>query len=131
VIERAWLSDGRMVGQMAADLPAHHQPPERPLLMEPRLIELCLQTAGIWEMDAEGRLGLPMHAGQVRFYGVPDVDDGPLFAVVERGADSQDLNAQVVDTAGNCYVQLSGYRTVPLSSLADREPLKALHAAMA
>jgi hypothetical protein len=36
-----------------------------------------------------------------------------------------------VDGAGNCYVRLTGYRTALLSSLGDREPLKALHAAMA
>jgi 3-hydroxymyristoyl/3-hydroxydecanoyl-(acyl carrier protein) dehydratase len=131
VLERAWLAERRIVGQMPAALPPHHHPPEQPLLMAPRLIELCLQTAGIWEMDAEGQLGLPLHADRVRLFRAPNPGDGPLFAVVEPGADSQSFDARVVDPSGNCYVQLSGYRTVSLSGLADREPLKALHAAMA
>ena len=61
VLGRAWLDGNRVVGQMAETLPANHQPPERPVLVAPRLIELCFQTAGLWEITAEGRMGLPQH----------------------------------------------------------------------
>jgi hypothetical protein len=36
-----------------------------------------------------------------------------------------------VDTAGNLYVHLSGYRTVALPNAIDAGPLKALQAVMA
>ena len=32
---------------------------------------------------------------------------------------------------GNCYVQLSGYRTAAMPDSVDAEPFKALHAVMA
>jgi hypothetical protein len=131
VLERAWLAGNGIVGQMPPELPLHHHPAGQPLLMVPRLIELCLQTAGIWEMDALGRLGLPLHVDQVRVFRHPHVAAPPFFAIVAPDADSGSFNAKVVDAAGRCYVSLSGYRTVPLSDLAGREPLKALHAAMA
>jgi hypothetical protein len=35
-----------------------------------------------------------------------------------------------VDTKGNCYLQLSGYRTVAVPGAVDAERLKALQAAM-
>ena len=54
-----------MVGEMAKGLPGNHQPPEQPTLMAPRLIELCFQTAGLWEMGAQNRFGLPQHVEQV------------------------------------------------------------------
>ena len=57
--------DTRIVGLMAKDLPANHHPSELPTLMAPRLIELCFQTAGLWEMGAQGRMGLPQHIDRV------------------------------------------------------------------
>jgi acyl transferase domain-containing protein/NAD(P)-dependent dehydrogenase (short-subunit alcohol dehydrogenase family)/acyl carrier protein len=54
VVERAWWDGKRMWGQMAENLPANHQPSGKPLSMAPRLIELCLQTAGLWEIGVEG-----------------------------------------------------------------------------
>ena len=65
VVERAWWDGHRMVGLMARGLPANHLPSELPTLMAPRLIELCFQTAGLWEMGAQGRMGLPLHIDRV------------------------------------------------------------------
>ena len=42
-----WERDGR---RDVLDLPGNHMPADRPTLMSPRLIELCFQTAGLWEM---------------------------------------------------------------------------------
>ena len=33
--------------------------------MAPRLIELCFQTAGFWEMGVQSRMGLPQHIDRV------------------------------------------------------------------
>ena len=55
----------RIIGEMAEKLPDNHQPPDQPTLMLPRLIELCFQTAGIWEMGTTSRMGLPSHIRHV------------------------------------------------------------------
>ncbi|NND35646.1 MAG: SDR family NAD(P)-dependent oxidoreductase, partial [Gammaproteobacteria bacterium] len=46
VLESAWGGESdTAVGRFAADLPANHSPPDMPTRIEPRLIELCFQTA--------------------------------------------------------------------------------------
>jgi hypothetical protein len=56
----------------------------------------------------------------------PELAEGPLYAVVTP--DHESFDADVVDTAGNVYVHLSGYRTVALFNGVDAEPAKELHA---
>jgi hypothetical protein len=131
VLERAWLDENRVVGQMARNLPANHQPSELPTVMAPRLIELCEQTAGLWEIVEQGRMGLPLHIDQVTLWRAPDGVEGPLYAVVTPHPDSGTFDAEVVDGAGNCYVQVSGYRTVALPGGVDPELLRAIEPAMA
>ncbi len=72
VLERAWWDGNRMIGLLAKNLPGNHHPFELPTLMEPRLIELCFQTAGLWEMGAQDRMGLPHHVQCVSSAKVPD-----------------------------------------------------------
>jgi hypothetical protein len=97
--------------------------------MTPRLIELCFQTAGVWEMGVEGRMGLPQHIDRVSVVR-PDLAEGRFYAVVTPDLARGSFDAEVVDAAGNRYVQLSGYRTVALPSAVDSERLKALQAIM-
>ena len=99
--------------------------------MAPRLIELCFQTAGLWEMSVQDRFGLPLAVRQVSLLRAPELAEGPLYAVVTPHPDQKAFDAEVVDTKGNCYVQLSGYRTAAMPNSLDAEPLKALHAVMA
>ena len=117
VIERAFWDGQRMVGQFAANLPAHHSPAERPLAIAPRLIELCFQTAGLCEMVMQQRMGLPLHIDRVEFYRPPELAEGPLFAVVTPAADAASFDAEIVDGAGNRHMQLTGYRTVEFRQL--------------
>ena len=131
VIERAWWNGKQMIGVMPASLPSNHQPPDLPTLMAPRLIELCFQTAGLWEMSVEDRFGLPLAVRQVSLLRAPELAEGPLYAVVTPHPDHKAFDAEVVDGKGNCYVQLSGYRTAAMPNSPDAEPLKALHAVMA
>ena len=66
VLERAWRDGNRIVGLMAkefAQLITIRQ--SKPTLVAPRLIELCFQTAGLWEMSVQGRMGLPQHVDEV------------------------------------------------------------------
>jgi NAD(P)-dependent dehydrogenase (short-subunit alcohol dehydrogenase family)/acyl carrier protein len=125
VVAGAWWEEDRMVGQFVADLPPNHQPAERPLAIAPRLIELCFQTAGLFEMSAHGRMGLPQHVDKIQLLRMPDPAAGPLYCVVKAGP-SDSMDADVVDGAGNCYLQVIGYRTVVFREEISAEPLRAL-----
>jgi len=131
VVERAWWNEQRIVGQMPVRLPANHVPDDLPLAIAPRLIELCFQTAGLWEMALHHRMGLPHHIDQVRLYRNPEYVDGPLFAVVTAGAGRETFDAEVTDSAGNRYLHLRGYRTVTFRENVDFEALRGIQTVMA
>jgi acyl transferase domain-containing protein/NAD(P)-dependent dehydrogenase (short-subunit alcohol dehydrogenase family) len=132
VVERAWWDGHSMVGLMASVLPANHQPSGLPTLMAPRLIELCFQTAGLWEMGTQGRMGLPQHIDSVSslLVPVPELAATRLYAVVIPHPDQGTFDAEIVDKKGNQYLHLSGYRTAPVPSAVNAERLGALQAAM-
>ncbi len=133
VVERAWRDGHRIIGLMAKGLPANHIPSQLQTIMAPRLIELCFQTAGIWEMGAQGRMGLPQHIDCVSsslLLQTPEPADTRLYAVVTSDRDRGSFDAEVVDAKGNRYLQLRGYRTVAIPGAVDAERLKALQAAM-
>jgi acyl transferase domain-containing protein/NAD(P)-dependent dehydrogenase (short-subunit alcohol dehydrogenase family)/acyl carrier protein len=130
VVERAWWDGHRIVGLMAKGLPPNHLPANLPTLMAPRLIELCFQTAGLWEMGTEGRMGLPLHINRVSSVLIPESADTRLYAVVTSQQNRGSFDAEVVDAKGNLYLQLSGYRTVAVPNAVDAGRLKALQAAM-
>ncbi|MGA9416184.1 MAG: SDR family NAD(P)-dependent oxidoreductase, partial [Terriglobales bacterium] len=133
VIERAWWDGRRIIGLMAKDLPSNHLPSEMPTEVSPRLIELCFQTAGLWEMGIQGRMGLPQHIDRISssLLRAPIPADTRLYAVVTLDSAHSSFDAEVVDTKGNIYLQLNGYRTAALPDAVDAEHLKALQAAMA
>jgi hypothetical protein len=116
---------------MAKGLCNNHHPSELPTFAAPRLIELCFQTAGLWEMGVQGRMGLPLHIDQVRIWRTAEQAEGRLFAVVTPNPDAGSFDAEVLDTTGNRYVHLRGYRTVALPNAVGAEPLKNLQAVMA
>ena len=125
VLERAWRDGEHVVGQMSQSLPAHHNPPERLTVLSPRWIELCFQTAGLWEMGIQDRMGLPLSVGQIRFGRNPDQVEGPLYSVVTPAQDGS-FDADIVDAAGKLYLHLAGYRTVALPYNVDSAPFKVL-----
>ena len=96
--------------------------------MSPRLIELCEQTAGLWEI-VQGRMGLPLHFGQVSLWGTPDRAEGRLYAVATADPAQKSFDVEVLDEAGKRYVRVSGYRTEALPNQVDAELLKKLQAA--
>jgi NAD(P)-dependent dehydrogenase (short-subunit alcohol dehydrogenase family) len=129
VLERAWVDGERIVGELAQSLPADHHPSDQPLIAAPRGIELCFQTAGIWEIGVQGRMGLPQNVRAVRLYAVPDgVIDGRMYAVITPSPSDETFDADVVDSGGHRYMHVSGYRTIALPNSVDAEPFKALHA---
>jgi acyl transferase domain-containing protein/acyl carrier protein/NAD(P)-dependent dehydrogenase (short-subunit alcohol dehydrogenase family) len=130
VLERAWWDGSRIIGCMSESLPSNHQPFELPTLIAPRLIELCFQTAGVWEMGVQGRMGLPRHIDRVSFFHAPELPEGRLYAVVTPNPIQGSFDAEILDTAGHRYLELNGYRTVEFPNAVDAERLKALRAAM-
>jgi hypothetical protein len=131
VVERAWWDGTRITGLMATGLRNNHHPAELPTLMAPRLIELCFQTAGVWEMGVEGRMGLPLHIDRVSLLmRDPESAEGRLYAVITPNLNDGTFDAEVVDAKGTRYLQLKGYRTVAVPGAVDAGRLKALHEAM-
>jgi hypothetical protein len=126
VVASAWRSDDTSVARWADDVPPNHRPDELPLLSAPRLVELCFQTAGLWEAGREGRLALPMEVGRVRLVGDPMEGD---FRAVARPSGEGTFECAVVDGAGTVVVRLDGYRTVPLPTPIPGEVADALKAA--
>ena len=131
VLERAWWDGSRVIGEMATDLPVNHEPSKLPTLMAPRLIELCFQTAGLWEMGAKNQMGLPVHVEQVSWSREPESAEGHLYAVVTPHPEEGTFDAEVVDSIGNRYVRIEGYRTAALASGVDAESLKTLRSVVA
>jgi hypothetical protein len=129
VLARAWRDDGVVVGALAADLPPDHEPPGQPTEMAPRLIELCFQTAGMWELGTAGRLALPTHVDRVVRFVAEDAG-GPLSAVVAPREDGDGVDAEVVDESGRVLVRLEGYRTVELPGGVGESELAPIRAAM-
>ena len=109
VLGRAWQDGNCIVGELAKDLPNHHQPSGLQTLLAPRLIELCFQTAGLWEIAQESRMGLPQHVRRVCWLKAPESAKGQLYAVVTPHPEQASFDAEVVDASGNLYLQVSGY----------------------
>jgi hypothetical protein len=126
VLDSAWRDGERIIGQMSVDLPSDHNPSQGPTLIGPRLIELCFQTAGLLEISEHNRMGLPLYVHHVSWSRPPELAVGPLFAVVTPDTAGQKFDAEVVDTQGNRYLQLTGYQTVTLPDSVDAELLHAL-----
>ena len=124
VLERAWNDNGSTVGLLPAVLPEDHAK-DRPLVLDPRLIELCFQTAGLREMRATGQMGLPHSLAGVETLGDGSAAQGRVEAVVvDDGAGGFD--AQVVDEAGRALLRLHGYRTATLPAPLDQAFLERL-----
>jgi hypothetical protein len=114
VLERAGVQGDRVVGLMAEGLPPNASP-EAATVAAPRLIELCFQTAGIWEMIQTRTMALPAEVGAVTVYRQPESATGRRFYALVTAVDGgAAFDAQVVDSDGNLYVEMRGYRTVKL-----------------
>ena len=126
VLERAWWDRKRVVGLMAKGLRNNHHPAELPTLIAPRLIELCFQAAGLWEMGVQGRMGLPLHVDRLSvFLPEPDANQVSLYSVVTPASNGA-FDAEVVDATGKRYLSLHGYRTVAVPGAVNADRLKAL-----
>jgi hypothetical protein len=125
VLERAWPREpavGLFNGVLPDDLP----PGAGPAVAAPRLVELCFQTAGMWEICERGRFGLPASVGRVRFPADPAGAEQPVRAVVRPVEDGASFDAEVVDVNGAVLVAIEGYRTVELPGVLGPAAVAAL-----
>jgi len=122
-------ADGGVLGAMARELPADTSDPARHHLFAPRLVELCFQTAGVWEIGKTGRLGLPAAVERVKVFGAPKKGAGLVAEVAVRnlpaaaGGELQ-FDARVRDEKGHVYVEVQGYRTAQLPGGVPDEQLR-------
>ncbi len=112
VVEAAWRDGDGPMAVLPESLPEDRSPADAPLALAPRLVELCFQTAGLWEAAREDRLALPMRVGRVRVLLDPATASGRLVAQAETH--DGHVDARVVDAEGRVVVRLDGYTTVPL-----------------
>jgi malonyl CoA-acyl carrier protein transacylase/NAD(P)-dependent dehydrogenase (short-subunit alcohol dehydrogenase family) len=130
VLESSWRCGDSVVGLFAANLPPNHEPGSLPTQVAPRLIELCFQTVGIWEMANRSRMGLPYQIRKVRLLRSPEAAKSRLCAVATPNEDGS-FDAQVVDEKGSLYLVLKGYRTMELPDPIDETLLRPLKVASA
>jgi NAD(P)-dependent dehydrogenase (short-subunit alcohol dehydrogenase family) len=112
VLDASWLDGGQVVGAMRTDLPPNHVPADRSLLLEPRLIELCFQTAGSWEIGTTGKMALPRSIKRVEVIGGAPTNGTALHAVVQPRAEVNHFDALVVDESGQVLVRLEDYESI-------------------
>jgi hypothetical protein len=89
------------------------------------LIELALQTAGIWQAGATGVLALPSSIGRMTLH-QSEVKQSSIFAEVTplNSREGQlSFNARVMDQEGHLYLELEDYRTAPLPYKVEQELL--------
>ena len=111
VMERIGVMDDQAVALMVDGLPPNSAP-DAPMLIAPRLIELCFQAAGMWEMVTHRAMALPAAIGSITIHRQPERAEGRrLYALVAAIDGGASYDVQVVDTDGNVYVDLRGYRT--------------------
>jgi malonyl CoA-acyl carrier protein transacylase len=129
VLHAAQLSDGKILGEFNKNL-VNISADEPSLFTTPLLIELCFQTAGLFEVGATGLLALPQSVGTLKIFKQP-LNGVAIFAEVKsREVDGRySFDARVVDAKGNVFLELTDYQTSPMPNAAEKvlvEPLKIL-----
>lgn len=105
--------------RMFEPLPDNHVPSDKPLVIAPRLAELCFQTAGLWEAGRDNRMALPNRIDRVQVYIDPLHADGPLFAMSRQVAESR-FDCTVVDMQCRVVMRMDGYGSIAMpASLPD------------
>jgi hypothetical protein len=120
VLEGVQISGNTVLGKLKSHLPPFTSGGLE-LLSTPVLVELCLQTAGIWEAGKTGTLCLPRSIGNICLYST-NLGGIPVYAEVTpvKDADGQiSFDARVMDAKGHLLLELHNYRTSPLPYTVD------------
>ncbi|NIW43317.1 MAG: SDR family NAD(P)-dependent oxidoreductase [Gammaproteobacteria bacterium] len=129
VLEGVQRDKDGLLGKLSTKLPPITSQPVW-LDTNPILIELCLQTAGIYEIGKTGALSLPQSIHKVRFYR-RETNGVPIYAQVEAVQTEEGLqfNSRVIDEKGRIYLELLEYRTATLPTQIEKlllEPIERL-----
>jgi hypothetical protein len=91
------------------------------LTSHPILIELCFQTAGVYEIGTTGQMRLPQSVGALKIY-PNQVNSRDFYALVKPRTVLDDevvFDAWVIDQDGKIYLEIRDYRTVQLPNKLD------------
>jgi NAD(P)-dependent dehydrogenase (short-subunit alcohol dehydrogenase family) len=120
VLEGVQRSDAYVLGKLQSDFTpgSNHL---MPLTSHPMLIELCFQTAGVFEIGTTGQMRLPRSVGELKIY--PNLVNGCDFYALVKPRTILDeeivFDAWVVDQDGKIYLEIRDYRTVQLPNKLD------------
>ncbi len=127
VLEGVERTNGTVVGKLQTGLPSFTANKQN-LVSLPLLVELCLQTAGVYEIGATGALSLPQSIGSLTLHQLAmGVED--LFAEVYPKRDTDGrvyFDARVVDGKGTVYLEMHRYQTSSMPYAADKNLVKPL-----
>jgi NAD(P)-dependent dehydrogenase (short-subunit alcohol dehydrogenase family)/acyl carrier protein len=129
VLESAKINNGVIWGKFNKSLlQSHEEDPS--LYTTPLLIEMCFQTAGLYEAGSTGILALPRSIGTLKLF-KQSMNGAAIYAEVRPSKKDNEysFDARVVDEKGNVFLELSDYRTAALPYSAEAhlvEPLKKL-----
>jgi NAD(P)-dependent dehydrogenase (short-subunit alcohol dehydrogenase family) len=124
VLEGVQRNGNTVLGKLNRQIPPLSQQ-EKSMISVPILVELCLQTAGVWDIGKAGTLSLPKSIGALRLY-ESKVNGLPIYAEVQpvTASDGQQyFDARVVDSKGQVYLEIEKYRTSPLPYSVEQELL--------
>ncbi len=130
VLEGVQRAGNMVLGRLNKRLPAITNE-EHVLLSTPTLVELCFQTAGIWEIGKTGTMALPRSVESLTLYR-QNVNEATIYAEVtpiHSGNGDLHFDARVVDSQGRLYLELENYRTTPMAASVEPSllaPLKEL-----
>ncbi|MEM5774733.1 MAG: SDR family NAD(P)-dependent oxidoreductase, partial [Anaerolineaceae bacterium] len=129
VLEAAQGSQEKVLGRLNKQV-IHQQTGGPVLRAVPALIELCFQTAGLWEVGATGVMALPHSVGSLKVHN-QHINGNRIYAEVvpHRSNGQLSFDARVVDAKGNLLLEMADYQTSPLPEPAESdaaEPMKAL-----
>ena len=130
VLSAVYQAGDEVIGAMAVELPDGHASADSELIARPRLVELCFQTAGAWEIGTTGQMGLPHRIDRVRFFSTGQTPTGDWYALARPVGDGEQFDAVVVDGTGQIYVSLEGYRSISFPGGIDEKLLLPLKNAM-
>ena len=112
VVGKAWRVPDGLAAAFATGLPPATVPAEAALVTSPRLLELCFQAAGLWELGTAERLALPTSIEQVSFLQPAGEPEGSRAVVRPRGDGRFD--GDVIAPDGRVLVRLTGYQGTPV-----------------
>ena len=111
VLQKVTLAGDTALGHWAQDLPPDTAPAGAELHWAPRLVELCFQTAGVWQLANNRPMGLPQAVASVEVHAGQTEDDADLCAVVTARQDGATFDARVVGPGGQVHLTVTGYHT--------------------